>query len=177
VTALLVCGAPDDPATPRPEQANLYATLTELNHFADPYTPFSAQYGSDGPRLVDEGGPFDTTYLLTYRHRTPEDRRDVLAHLGSYLFHELTTPLGLRLDQCRMQRDVNAPFRSLGTYGVWFPRGLLLRLAARSACQRILEEWQSPGPHNAHAELEAAQARVLADPELLPEALMARLAE
>jgi serine/threonine protein kinase len=32
----LFCGAPDDPATPRQEQANVYATLTELNHFADP---------------------------------------------------------------------------------------------------------------------------------------------
>src|SRR5262249_53078535 len=51
LTCLLFCGAPDDPATPRGEQANIYATLTELNHFADPEVPFSAQYGSDGPRL------------------------------------------------------------------------------------------------------------------------------
>ena len=36
-------------------------------------------------------------------------------------------------------------FRSLGTYGVWFPRGLLLRLAAQRVCQRLLEEWQAPG--------------------------------
>ena len=50
VTACCFCGAPDDPATPRIEQANIYATLTELNHFGDPSIPFAAQYGADGPR-------------------------------------------------------------------------------------------------------------------------------
>ncbi len=183
VVSLVFCGAPEDPATPRPEQANVYATLTELNHFADPSVPFSAQYGSDGPRLVDEGAAFDQTYLLTQLHRTPEGRRDALAHLGSYLFHELTTPLGLRLDQSRLKCDFQSPFRSLGTFSVWFPRGLLLRLAARGACQRILQEWQSGGPSASpltapeQSLFNAALARVEAEPELLPEALAARLAE
>lgn len=179
LTSLLFCGAPDDPATPRTEQANIYATLTELNHFADPTIPFSAQYGTDGPRLVTEGAAFDSTYLLTLAHRTPECRRDAMSHLGSYLFHELTTPLGLKLEGCRQKNPPGntLPFRSLGTYGVWFPRGLLLRLAAERACKSILEEWHVQGEPSARAELEAAQARVLADPELLPEALAARLAD
>jgi hypothetical protein len=183
VVSLLFCGAPEDPATPRPEQANVYATLTELNHFADPAVAFSAQYGSDGPRLADEGPAFDQTYLLTQPHRTPECRRDALAHLSSYLFHELTTPLGLRLDQSRAQRNLPSPFRSLGTFSVWFPRGLLLRLAARGTCQRLLAEWQSGGASAApltapeQAVLNAALARVEADPELAPEALAERLSE
>ena len=67
------------------------------------------------------------------------------------------------------------PFRSLGTYGVWFPRGLLLRLAGRDACKRLLEEWQATGEPTATAEVEAACARVLADPDLRPEALTARI--
>ncbi len=142
LTSFLFCGAPDDPATPPIEQANLYATLTEVYHFSDPSVPFTAQYGTDGPRLVDDGTAFDNTYLLTLAHRSPEARRDAMAHLGSYLFHELTTPLGLRLERTRLSRGV-LPFRSFGTYGVWFPRGLLLHLAARGACQRILEEWQT----------------------------------
>jgi hypothetical protein len=184
VVSMLFCGAPEDPATPRSEQANLYAALTELNHFADPAILFSAQYGTDGPRLVDEGSAFDHTYLLTQTHRTPEARRDSLAHLGSYLFHELTTPLGLRLDQVRLKHNPETPFRSLGTFGVWFPRGLLLRLAARHACERLLEEWQSGGSADSapltgpeQSVLDAALARVLADPELLPENLATRLAE
>jgi serine/threonine protein kinase len=173
VNAMLFCGAPDDPATPPAEQANVYATLTELHHFTDPSVPFAAQYGADGPRLVAEGPAFDHTYLLTLSHRTPEARRDAMAHLGSYLFHELVTPLGLRLDRCRLKHgpaDATA-FRSLGTYAVWFPRGLMLRLAARAACQHLFEEWQAPDELTARDELEAACARVLAEPELQPEVL------
>jgi serine/threonine protein kinase len=193
VSCFLFCGAPEDPATPRPEQANLYALLTELNHFADPAIPFTAQYGTDGPRLAEDGPAFDHTYLLTMRNRTPECRRDVMAHLGSYLFHELTTPLGLRLDRARSARRASGKnplkggnfsgsggyggFRSLGTYGVWFPRGLLLRVAARSACARLLEEWQAAGEPTAGVELDAARARVLADTEFQPEALVTRVGE
>jgi serine/threonine protein kinase len=203
VTSFLFCGAPDDPATPATELANLYATLTELNHFSDPAVPFTAQYGSDGPRLTDEGTAYDCSYLVTLTHRTPEARRDAMAHLGSYLFHELTTPLGARLERKRHTRSA-LPFRSFGTYAVWFPRGLLLHLAARGACQRLLEQWQSstldeyaliPDKHasaplenlpgfkgvdvkfriTAHDLLEAAQARVLADPELQADALANRI--
>ncbi len=177
VTSLLLCGAPDDPATPRVEQANIYATLTELNHFADPTIPFSAQYSADGPRLNNNGPAFDSTYLVSFSHRTPEGRHTAMAHLGSYLFHEMTTPLGLRLEKSRQNRvpfDC-LPFRSLGTYSIWFPRGLLLRLAAQKACWRVVEEWQAIGEPTAQMELDAAQARVLADPELLPETLINHL--
>ena len=150
--------------------------------------PFAAQYGTDGPRLVQEGPAFDHTYLITLPNRTPEGRRDAMAHLGSYLFHELTTPLGLRLEavrRCRLSAE-GTPFRSLGTYGVWFPRGLLLRLAARTACLTIVQQWQAEGepepgegfaPVFAKAELEAACARVLSDSALDADALTNRLAE
>jgi hypothetical protein len=180
VTSLLFCGAPEDPATPRSELANLYATLTELNHFSDPSIPFTAQYGADGVRMRDEGNaPFDSVYLLTATHRTPEARRDTVAHLGSYLFHELTTPLGPRLDHNRKAIEENrlgvTRFRSFGTYAVWFPRGLLMRLAARQACRRIIEEWQGEGEPTARPEVDAACARLLADPRLRPEALQAHI--
>ncbi len=178
VVSFLFCGAPDDPATPRAEQANLYATLTELNHFMDPSVRFSAQYGTDGPRLVDEGSAFDSIYLLTQQHRTPDARREALAHMGSYLFHEITTPLGLRLDHARIKQQSGTVFRSLGTFGVWFPRGLLLRAAAREACLRILDEWQSSESSMTQSEqvlVDAALARVLSDPELRTEALANRI--
>src|SRR5581483_3826108 len=170
VTAFLLCGAPDDPATPRSELANTYATLTELHHFSDTSITFSSQYGIDGPRIVDDRPPFHDVYLLALTHHTPDSRRDATAHLSSYLFHELTTPLGLRLDQVRQRRQTElAPFRSLGTYSVWFPRGLMLQLAARGACARIFEEWQTAGEPTATAELEAAVARIMTDPELTVE--------
>jgi hypothetical protein len=180
ITSLLFCGAPEDPATPRAELANLYATLTELNHFSDPAIPFTAQYGADGVRMRDEGhAPFDSVYLITGAHRTPEARRDAVGHLGSYLFHEMTTPLGLRLDYSRKQVEETRPgmtrFRSFGTYAVWFPRGLLMRLAGRLACRRLIEDWQGEGEPTARAEVEACCARLLADPGLSAEVLQERI--
>jgi len=179
VVQFLFCGAPDDPATPQTEQANIYATLTELNHFSEPSITFSAQYGSDGPRLVDEDAPYDVNYLLPQENRTAEARRDVLSHLGSYLFHELTTPLGVQLDQSRSRRSPTR-FRSLGTFGVWFPRGLLLRMAARQACSRLLDDWQaSTSELNAseQALLQAAFTRVLGDPQWQSSSLAEQIAE
>src|SRR5207302_5790046 len=122
---------------------------------------------------------FSSTYLLQLPHRSPEALRDAVAHLGSYLFHELTTPLGIHLDRIRhLPPAANATsYRSFGTYAVWFPRGLLLRLAARQVCQQLLGEWQEPGEPTAPAEIEAACARVSADPDLRPESLAAQIEE
>jgi hypothetical protein len=179
VTAMLMCGAPIDPATPRQEQANVYATLTELNHYSDAAIPFAAQYGADGQRIVDEGHPYKTVYLAQLAHRSPEALRDTVAHLGSYLFHELTTPLGLRLDALRhVEPEGDATrFRSFGTYAVWFPRGLMLRLAARHACRHLIEEWMASDDPTAHAEVEAACARALADPGLSAQKLSTQIEE
>jgi hypothetical protein len=177
IILLLFCGAPDDPATPRQEQANVYATLTELNHFADPGVTFTAQYGPDGPRTTANCPPYHHVYLLKLANRSPESLRDGVAHLGSYLFHELTTPLGIRLNQIRRKKphEEATRFRSFGTYAVWFPRGLLLRLAARQACVRLLGDWQKIGEPTAQAEVEAACARALADPELRFESACAQI--
>jgi hypothetical protein len=179
VTALVFCGAPEDPATPREEQANIYAALTELNHFADPAIPFAAQYGVDGPRTVDQGPPFQRVYLLKLAHRGAETLSEAVAHLGSYLFHELTTPLGLRLERNRLKAPAEdtTGFRSFGTYAVWFPRGLLLRLAAEQACGKLLAEWQAAEEPTSQAELEAACARAVADRGLRFEAVCARIEE
>jgi hypothetical protein len=193
LNTFLMCGAPADPATPRSEQANVYATVTELNHYSDPAIPFAAQYGADGNRLVDQGQPSGCVYLLQLAHRSPQALSDAVAHLGSYLFHELTTPLGLRLDQVRhFDPPLGAtPFRSFGTYTVWFPRGLLLRLAARQACRRLIDDWLVGGELMAgsssaetpllsapvQAEVDAVCESVVADPQLHPEALAALIEE
>src|SRR5262249_9753089 len=120
-------------------------------------------------------------------HRGPEAQRDTVAHLSSYIFHDLTTPLGQRLDRCRRGpssrdapvngADVPTPFRSFGTYAVWFPRGLMLRMAARQACGRWLADWQATAEPTASAEIEAACARALADPDLRFESICAQIEE
>ncbi len=167
VTLFLMCGAPTDPASPPTELANVHATLTEINHFSDPSVPFAAEYGLEGQRIVEEGKPFESVYLLPMKNRTPAAYDDVMSQLGNYLSHEVTTPLGLRVDSLRRKSKAgnrkqatsngrqalvpggsaldsylfNVPLRSFGTYSVWFPRGLLLRCAARLACRKIAGGW------------------------------------
>jgi eukaryotic-like serine/threonine-protein kinase len=169
VHAFLFCGSPDDPATPKSEQANLYATLTELNHFNDPTVSFTTQYGGpDGPRIVSPGPAFDSIYLTQLENRSPQAFEECVAHLSTYLTQELTAPLGFELE---MQRDIKhdpdrTPFRSFGTYGIWFPRGLMLRSAARQMCQRLIEGWQEASADYATNSIDELCQRTLGAPEL-----------
>ncbi len=171
VNALLMCGAPRDPATPQAEQANLYATLTEVHHFSDPGVVFSAEYGVDGPHLRDSGPPFQSTYLVRLPHRSPEELKQAATRMASYLFHDLSTPLGIRLAQSRHAQavDGDSPFRSFGSYAIWFPRGLLLRVAARQACQRLMDFWQSDLGDLGRADVAHAGDQVFADFRWRPE--------
>jgi hypothetical protein len=168
----LFCGAPADPATPGSEQANVYATLTELNHYHAGDTSFSAQYGPDSQPLGDAHAPYSATYLLTLENRTPEAQIDCVAHLANYLSQELTTALGARLEVKRAEQPPGAtPFRSLGTHSVWYPRGLLLRVAARHVCDALIRDWEAIDYGGAAAEIEQLCARALNDPGLRWEAL------
>ncbi|HEX3314751.1 MAG TPA: tubulin-like doman-containing protein [Gemmataceae bacterium] len=185
VNTFLMCGAPNDPVTPKQELANTYATLTEVNHYSDPSILFNAQYGPDGQRLQDEGMPFSSVYVLPLANRAPESLEEAVAHLGCYLFQEMTTPLGLRLDQLRMADaaasmtllpgQLASPVRSFGTYSLWFPRGLLLHLAARQACRRLIDQWCASGEGNLTEEASAAVEdfvqRIGQNPELTPDGL------
>src|SRR5262249_12630272 len=141
-----------------------------------------------GQRVVDPGGPFKSVYLLPLANRSPESMDDTLSHLGSYLFHELTTPLGIRLEQARQQLDaggspllgaLTTPYRSFGTYAIWFPRGLLLRAAVRMACRRLIDGWVATSEGDLSAELQTQVAtmctEVLSDPDLQPPALEKQL--
>jgi hypothetical protein len=184
VHAFLMAGAPQDPATPKTELANVYATLTELNHYSDPSILFAAQYGPDGQRLVDEGSPYSSLYLLPLANRTPDALAETIAHLGCYLFQEMTTPLGLRLDHLRetealansaVSQAGQLPIRSFGTYGVWFPRGLLLHLAARNASKKLIEDWCKAGEPNlseeARPEIDRFLQSIADHPDLTAETL------
>ncbi len=178
VNAFLYCGAPHDPSTPKQELANIAATLTELNHFHDPAINFSAQYGGpDGPKIVAEEHPFTSIYLMERESRDPATGDDCAAHLASYLIQDLATPLGSELDIIRdapMPPD-RTPFRSFGSAGIWFPRGLMLRAAARIMCQRLLLEWQDAGPLHSNAPVDELCSKMQITPGLQPDAVTARL--
>jgi hypothetical protein len=189
VVTFLACGAPQDPATPKSELSNVYATLTELNHFSDPNVAFTAQYGPDSQRVVDQSAPFNSVYLLPSPDRAPESVDATIAHLGNYLFHELTTPLGLRLDQLRAQEEkeeayadlggLSLPLRSFGTYSVWFPRGLLLHDAARHACRRLIDNWVASEsvqlPDEVQQEVQRVANQFCRHVDLAPEPLAKRI--
>ena len=174
VTAFVYAAAPTDPNSSDAELANLYAAITELNHFADADVSFVAQYGGpEGPRVDTREQPFTSTYLLPMPERTAGAFRDCVSHLAGYVAHDLTTPLGAALEQSRT-RPVGfdrGPFRSFGTYGVWFPRGLLLRAAAQKICLTLLKEWKvEAAPADAEA-VEAVVAAATCDPRLTPDAV------
>ena len=166
VTAFLFMGAPADPTTPADEAANVYATLTELNHYADESITFRSRYGGpDGPQVESTTPPFNTVYLLQRGGRGPSAAAECAERLAAYLCLDLTTPLGAELDKSRT--DGRGLFRSFGTGGVWFPRGLLLRSAARHVCEQLIQQWQAGGPVFSQT-VEEVAGKALSDPALQP---------
>lgn len=178
ISAFVYASAPNDPATSDRELANLYAGLTELNHYADPDVTFTAHYGGpEGPKVEGQGLPFTATYLLPMAERSSAAFRDCVSHLAGYVAHELTTPLGPALEQIRNCPPSfgRSPFRTFGTYGVWYPRGLLLRAAAQRICTRMLKTWRTDSPPTDPTPVNDLVALATADPRLRPEAVQQQI--
>lgn len=178
VGAFVYAASPTDPGTSDRELSNLYATLTELNHYADPDMTFVAQYGgTEGPKVEAKGLPFDATYLLPMPDRTPTAFRDCVSHLAGYVAHDLTTPLGPALEQTRRRPAGfgRSPFRGFGTYGVWFPRGLLLRAAGQRICLDLVKTWLTDGPPADPVKGDVVVTQVMGDPRLKPDAVQRQL--
>lgn len=174
VTAFLYAASPADPGTPDHELANVYATLTEMNHYAEEDVNFVAQYGGpEGPKVEGKGLPFSATYLMPMADRTPGAFRDCIAHLAGYVAHDLTTPLGPALEQMRQQSTGygRSPFRGFGTYGVWFPRGLLLRAAAQKICIELVRKWQKDTHTVTSPTLDRLVTQIQGDARLKPDAV------
>jgi hypothetical protein len=174
VTAFVYAASPQDPNASDHELANLYAAITELNHYADPEVSFVAHYGGpEGPKVESRGLPFSTTYLLPMPERSSGAFRDCLSHLAGYVSHDMTTPLGPALEQLR-GRPVGfdrSPFRAFGTYGVWFPRGLLLRAASQKICLSLLKEWKADAMPVDPTPVQQVVSRAINDPRLKADAV------
>ena len=112
-------------------------------------------------------------------NRGPDALSKSAAQLGSYLAQDLTTALGPELD---LQRAAGGgfdrtPFRSFGASGVWFPRGLMLRSAARLMCQQLLTRWQEARNPVASGVLTDMCNKVRAREDLQPDAVRDRIEE
>src|SRR5206468_8629961 len=118
--------------------------------------------------VADTRPPYGGIYLTLRRDRTPDAFRECVAHLATYLTHDLSTPLGGLLDARRDESpDPQAvPFRAFGTSTVWYPRGLLLRVAARRACERLMGVWRDSGPPTALPQIDEVAAAAQSDPGL-----------
>ncbi len=173
VLAFAYIGAPTDPTTSDHELANIYAALTELNHYADPEMVFKANYGGlDGPYIEARGLPFAATYLLSLEERSSAAFRRCLHRLATYITHELTTPFGATIQLQRQRpRDLGrTAFRSFGACSVWYPRGLLLRQAAQRLCGQLLQQWSQLLPPHSPLVTPLVQ-RITGDPRLQGEAI------
>jgi len=171
ITCFVLAGAPEDTSSPPEELANIFASLTELNHFSDPDVAFTAQYGGpEGPISEGRGLPFTATYLLPMAERSGDALRDCISHLAGYVTYDLTTPLGGGLEAIRHMPPPmgRTPFRGFGTFGVWYPRGLLLRSAARQICIDTVRGWATKVPALPPV-AEKVLESILVDTRLTPE--------
>jgi serine/threonine protein kinase len=178
VSAFIYASAPTDPGTGDYELANLYAGLMELNHYADPDVTFTAAYGGpEGPKVEARGLPFSATYLLPMPERTSAAFRDLVSHLSGYIAHDLTTPLGGALEQLRLRPPGfgRSPFRTFGTYGVWYPRGLLLRAASQRICTRLLKVWREDAPPEDMTAVDALVEQATTDTRLRPDSVQVQI--
>ena len=174
IVAFLVCAATVDPVVSPRELANMYATLTEVHHFSDPHTSFLATYGPGGPVCQDGGRPFQAVYLTGLPQPSKRGVERAIAQTATYIYQDLTTPLGQRLTGIRARDllDNRGVFRSFGGQAVWFPRGLLLRLAARQIGARLLQHWlEKPLSEEDQAALHQQVAALCSTPDWQPDAL------
>ena len=118
-------------------------------------------------------------YLLPMPERTAGAFRDCVSHLAGYVSHDMTTPLGAALEQARAQPVGfdRSPFRTFGTYGVWFPRGLLLRAAAQKICLSLLKEWKTDAAPADFEPVKRVVTEAATDPRLKPESVRQQIEE
>lgn len=175
--AFLMCGAPGDLGVKSEERANIYATLVEIQHFSDPNVQFTAKYRPGMKTVTDNGAPFTSIYLNRVGRKSPGTVREVASRMASYIFHDLATPLGRTLAPSRSSQyeRVGTCFRSFGTYNVWYPRGLMLRIASRQACQRLLGKWLAPDCQNRDEQIYHQCEALLQEATWQPDAIAVRV--
>jgi hypothetical protein len=147
--------------------ANVYAALKELNHYAASNTRFQACYDPQQLVSVDEDRPpFDFTYLLSNRTGTDyriSDRNklcNVIAHKIFLDFgDELTSIIKSQKDNFRdkLTRLDNHPRRNVQRYltfglaKIYSPQDRIVQMALTKVSRRLVHFWlkgigQSPDP-------------------------------
>ncbi len=150
-----------------PAQPNSLAALTELQHFSHPEHTFSAFYDERDETLqkgmlIDTGPPYQRCVLLPAEQKDSRSSNKSSGHrkgpppgaelAAKLIFTENLTPLGRKVDDTRHAwaeahyRRVKDPsqravFQTCGLQRIHWPRRRLLRMAAESLCQQLVDGW------------------------------------
>jgi serine/threonine protein kinase len=167
VVAVLLLPTTESNAAQTPALANTFAALTELEHFGQPGTVFSASYGGKdergAARVSTQEPPFRRCLLIPAEDAIPSADELKAAGLSSaaeigraasVLFTELCTPLGREADRERRKWVERQPRLPDGTRGrmvfqtadlvrIHWPIQQILHRAAVRLCGRLVEHWMN----------------------------------
>jgi serine/threonine protein kinase len=122
---------------------NVYAALTELNHFSAPETAFSAKYDAQEEPLTDSASPFNRCVLLPLDW--DDEASSTASNLGAgLLFHDLLSPMGRAADLRRAKSPPRAlATQTFGLYRLCWPRPALATRLAQRLCRRLVQSWMA----------------------------------
>jgi len=144
-----------------PALANTYAALTELQHYCQSDSCFTAHYETAASAVKGEGvtevGPaFQRCILFTLPpasgKRSAFDNTPTTTRAGDFLYRDVATTLGPTVDEARLGKlDFSTQYRSateltlqsVGLYRIHWPRHALLDHGARWLCAQLITRWMN----------------------------------
>jgi hypothetical protein len=141
--ALLVLPSADKTGG-RAGQANAFAALAELNHFAT--NRYQTRFDNSEPPVTDPNPPFERCGVVEWpRKATEKDHHRVVGAVARAAFLDLFTPVGGRTDYVRSVAPTD-PYsgptvQPFGVFRLSWPRYELLAAITRRLGQNTLRRW------------------------------------
>jgi hypothetical protein len=130
---------------------NLFAALTELNHFSAPGTTFTAVYDEKQRSIRDNEAPYSRCIILPLPPASADTEapQQVSGLPADFLYRDLTTLLGRLADERRaaVPEQQRQPWglscQTFGLYRISWPRQGLVRQVARRLARLVAQRWKS----------------------------------
>jgi eukaryotic-like serine/threonine-protein kinase len=129
---------------------NVFAALTELNHFSAPGTTFTAKYDEKQRAVRDNDAPYSRCVVLPLPQDTEgKAAREAVGLPADFLYRDLTTLLGRLADERRAAAPTQSrqPWglacQTFGVYRISWPRQGLVKQVAGRLCKQLAERWKS----------------------------------
>jgi len=137
---------PSDPKlVSRTVQANVFAALAEMNHFATGQT-YSTRFDANESPVVDGQGAFSRAALFQLSDKQkPKEIARCVGLIARGMFLDMFTPTGRTTDYVRSVAPVD-PYsgptvQPFGVYRLSWPRPEMLTCITRRFCQQLLKRW------------------------------------